>query len=66
MTFVSDTPCVGIVYKKKDGSTFTEWHHTLGIAWHTPPEIWVKRALYFSSVAPVHMWPKPMAVVRSK
>ena len=59
-------PCVGIVYKKKDGSTFTEWHHALGIAWHTPPEIWVERALYFSKVLPDNIWPKPMAVVRSK
>ena len=58
-------PCVGIVYKKKDGSTFTEWYHNLRIAWHTPPEIWIKDNLYFSKVSPIE-FPKPMAVVRSK
>ena len=59
-------PWGGIVYKKKDGSTFTEWYHNLRIGWHTPPEIWVERALYFSKVLPDNIWPKPMAVVRSK
>lgn len=68
MTLVGD-PSVGIVYKTKKGTTYTEWYHHQGIGWHTPVDIWIKGQLYYNefySKARPNEANKIMAIVRQK
>ena len=44
MTFVPIHPEVGIVFKKKDGTTFTQWYSSTEDNWQTLNE-WIADAL---------------------
>lgn len=44
MTFVPIHPEVGIVFKKKDGTTFTQWYSSTENNWQTVNE-WIADAL---------------------
>lgn len=47
MTFVPIHPEVGIVFKKKDGTTFTQWYSSTENNWQTVNE-WIADALFFN------------------
>ena len=41
-------PCVGIVYKTKEGNTFTEWYHAQSFSYIEPPvQDWVNDKLWW-------------------
>jgi hypothetical protein len=69
MTFVSDTPCVGIVYKNKYGSTYTEWYYKSLNIYHRTVDEWIADRLFLDKDAVNYgidlAW-KIMAIVRSK
>lgn len=60
MTFVPIHPEVGIVFKKKDGTTFTQWYSSTENNWQSVNE-WIADALFFNS-DPGNI----MAIVRMK
>lgn len=58
-------PCIGMVYKKANGTTYTDWYHQEANTWYTPEEVWVKDRLFFAKISRYN-WPRLMAIVRSK
>lgn len=67
MTFVSKHPAVGIVYKKKDGTTFTQWYGPTENSWRTVNE-WIADAFFFNGVycRSVDVPSNIMCIVRAK
>lgn len=67
MTFFSTRPLVGIVYKRPDGFTFTEWYHQQAFVYPEPSaEEWVNDRKWWQD----HVRPwynnMMMCVVRAK
>jgi hypothetical protein len=47
MTYVG-RPCVGIVCRKKDGTTYTEWYHAQAFNYPAPSvDEWVKDKMWW-------------------